>query len=101
MLVCCNCQYHWTFRETMHSLVSLKLNCPACQKELYISVKSRIRTYLVTLSTLYLQLYFYIFQIDSAFIFVVNIFISMFLIMVLPSFYELSMEEEPLWRPSK
>lgn len=101
MLVCCNCQYHWTFSEAMHSLVSLKVICPACQKELYISAKSRLRTYLVTLSTLYLQFYFYMYQIDGAFIFVVNTFIFMFLIMILPSFYELSLEEESMWRPSK
>ena len=94
MLTCCNCQYHWTFQETVTSLCSAKLICPSCHKEQYISANSRFKTCFVTCLTLFLQFYFYKFQIDSSVIFIVNALICLIVIMVLPSFYELSMEEE-------
>ena len=98
MLICRNCHYDWTAKETIHSLVSQNLICPSCKTEQYISSISRKKTYVVTWTILYLNLLLFINQVDLALISLINFVLFLSIITVLPSFFELSLEKESIWK---
>lgn len=95
---CQNCNYQWSWLETLKlSFKSNKL-CSNCQKRQYVSVKSRKGPYFFYMIPVILLLASgSLFDLDPVIFILLGILVVLLLLAVLPFTIKLSNKQEPLW----
>lgn len=95
---CRNCNYRWSWVETLKLSVKSNKLCSNCQKRQYVSVKSRKSPYFFYMIPVIILLASgSLFDLDPVIFILLVILVVLLLHGVLPFTIKLSNKQEPLW----
>ncbi|WP_100403539.1 TIGR04104 family putative zinc finger protein [Bacillus sp. FJAT-42315] len=98
MPVCQHCQQKWSWTYTFKKLFTFKnhMLCPHCQHHQFITAKSRRKVSLIALLPLMWILLSAI-GVSASTIIILELLTFPIVLVIMPTRYELSNQEEPLW----
>ncbi|KIL53532.1 hypothetical protein KP77_05080 [Jeotgalibacillus alimentarius] len=98
---CKNCQYKWSFFETMKIGFANSRKCPNCGVKQYVSTKSRKSVYMIYMIPLIILLFvrplLESIGMNSFFSITLVVLFMIAYILYIPYTVRLSNEQEPLW----
>ena len=99
MPVCANCRHHWSFRETLRAVYTLKptMTCPNCRKEQHLTAASRKRGALMPFLVVIPMLINVFFDLNWLAVIGEMLMIAVIFNLVYPRLIDLTEEEEPIW----
>ncbi|MFC3040509.1 TIGR04104 family putative zinc finger protein [Virgibacillus xinjiangensis] len=99
MPVCKTCDNKWSWKETYIAsfTLSVGMTCPYCGEKQYLTAKSRIKSSSISFVSPIIVLMSTFFDVSIALWLLILISYMFLIIIIIPFFYELTDEEEPLW----
>lgn len=99
MPVCENCQYEWTWKQSMRSMATLGhgYECQNCSAKQFPTKRARTRHFLVTMLIPLFLMFQAFTDFSPAIVMAATLVLGLILILIIPFYTEVQNEDEPLW----
>lgn len=96
---CANCHNQWSWKTTWKKTFTFNqaLICPFCEEKQYVTKGARQKLTLLPIVIPFMNVPFLTFGVDGFYFAIMYIVCIIGIAIGMPSLYELSNEEEPLW----